>query len=205
MPAPLNTLTDNAQLLAGAGKIFVEVPDAEASPFDLVVADHLMHFTRPTLAYLAERAGLAIDAIRNDVLPKELTLLAHRGAAAAARPDAKLGAAIVEQHLGWLASVVASAAAARGKARSLGIFGSSISSMWLYGALSRDAAFFVDEDKSRIGGKADGRPILSIDDIPSGSTVYIPLIPSVAQRVRDKCRARQSDCEYIVPGDVYKI
>lgn len=202
MTEPLDVLSDNALLLSDNGKIFVEVPDLEASPFDVLVADHLMHFTRPTLAYLAARAGLVVETIRNDVLPKEITLVAHRGVAAPITPDADLGANILRQHLDWLNDVLASAKAAAETTNSFGIFGTSISSMWLYGALSNRAIFFVDEDESRIGGRIDGRPILAIADIPSGSTLYIPLVPSVAKRVMDKCRGRQSDCKYVVPANI---
>jgi len=202
MAEPLDALSGNSLLLSDKGKIFVEVPDFEASPFDLLVADHLMHFTRPTLAFLAVRAGLVIETIRNDVLPKEITLLAHRGVAAPILPDAALGANILRQHLGWLNDVLALAKAAAKTTNSFGIFGSSISSKWLDGALSKRADFFIDEDESRIGGRIDNRPILSIANIPSGSTLYIPLIPSVAKRVMDKCKGRQGDCRYVVPPDI---
>ena len=201
MTEPLDMLSGNASLVSDKGNIFVEVPDFEASPFDLLVADHLMHFTRPTLAFLAARAGLVIDAIRNDVLPKEITLVAHRGVAAPVLPDAALGANILRQHLGWLNVVLASAKSAVEMTNSFGIFGTAISSMWLDGALSGRADYFIDEDKSRIGGNIDGRPILSIANIPSGSTLFIPLVPSVAKRVMDKCKARQGDCKYVVPGN----
>ncbi len=202
MTKPLDTLSANALLLSDNGRIFVEVPDFEASPFDLLVADHLVHFTRPTLAFLATRAGLVIETIRNDILPKEITLLAHRGVAPPILPDATVGASILRQHLAWLNDVLSSAEEASETSHSFGIFGTSISSMWLNGALSNKASFFVDEDRSRIGGRIDERPILSLSNIPSGSTLYIPLIPSVAKRVMEKCRSWQSDCKYVTPADI---
>lgn len=201
MTEPLASLSENGSLLSAKGKIFVEVPDFEASPFDLLVADHLMHFTRATLAFLAARAGLMTTTLRNDVLPKELTMVAYRGETPPVRPDAATGASLLRRHLAWLNDVLAAAKGAVEPGRPFGIFGTSISSMWLHGALSKSATFFVDEDQSRVGSRIDGSPILSMADIPPGSTLYIPLIPSVAKRVMNKCKSRQSDCRYLVPAD----
>ena len=58
MPDPLATLQAAHRMLADGGKLLVQVPDLATSPFDLIVADHRMHFTAATLGHLAARAGL---------------------------------------------------------------------------------------------------------------------------------------------------
>jgi hypothetical protein len=68
----------------------------------------------------------------------------------------------------------------------IGIFGTSISGMWLFGPLREAVSFFVDEDPSRIGRDVAGRPILSPLDAPSGATVLVPLLPAVAARIGER-------------------
>ena len=183
MPDPMPTLRDAAALVADGGSLFVEVPDTGAWPFDLLVADHLAHFTPASLRYLAARAGLSTLALSNRVLTKEISFLGRPDAAAEAPlPDAAQGQRTVARALRWLEAV-------REQARSLaatrpfGIFGTSISGMWLYGELREAVDFFVDEDRSRVGRSYEGRPILAPAEAPAGSTVYIPLIPVVADNV----------------------
>jgi len=183
MPAPTQSLVQALRLLAAGGTLFVEVPDVETSPFDLIVADHLMHFSRVTLRYLASRVGCSVRILRNDVLPKEITFVAQLGASPAQKPDASQGADIARAGVDWLQRVIDAADAAAARGAPFGIFGTSISAMWLYGARPGRVAFFVDEDRTRIGRNIDGRPIVAPADIPAGATVFVPLVPAVAERV----------------------
>jgi hypothetical protein len=76
--------------------------------------------------------------------------------------------------------------------RPIGIFGTSISGMWLFGPLREAVSFFVDEDPSRIGRDVAGRPILSPLDAPSGATVLVPLLPTVAARIAQRYSAARA-------------
>jgi SAM-dependent methyltransferase len=183
MPEPLETLQESAGLLSDGGQVFVEIPNVETSLFDLLIADHMMHFSPAHLAYVAGRAGLKAEILRDDVLPKEITMLASRGKGDAPLPDAQRGKSLVEGHIDWLSRVIEAARAAAEEATSFGIFGTSISGMWLYGALRDRVSFFVDEDVSRLGGAYDGRPILSPENAPVGSTVFMPFNPNAAASV----------------------
>ena len=183
MPAPAKMLSEAADLLNNTGKLFVEIPDVETSPFDLIVADHLMHFSRATLRLLAERAGFSVRVLRNDMLPKENTLIAERGAVTPARPDAAAGIALVKRNVGWLHAVVDLAVKTASSAKSFGLFGTSISATWLSGVLIEKISFFVDEDETRIGKTVYGRPIIAPRDIPKEAAVFAPLIPGVAEKL----------------------
>jgi trans-aconitate methyltransferase len=182
MPEPSRTLKEAASLLTDSGKLFVEIPDVETSPFDLVVADHLMHFSRATLRLLVERAGFSVQVLRNDILPKENTLVAVRETIRPAEADASAGIALVKRNVNWLGAVVALATKAASSG-TFGLFGTSISSTWLYGSLHEKIAFFVDEDESRVGKSVDGRPIVAPKDMPKDGVVFVPLIPAVAEKV----------------------
>jgi SAM-dependent methyltransferase len=183
MPDPLAALRDAAGLLNEGGRLFVEIPNAAISPFDLLVADHLLHFSPDHLGYLAGRAGLSISILRDDLVPKEITLLAVRGGELRARPAPEATTEIVRCNVGWLAAMLAESREVAGRARSFGLFGTAISGMWLYGALRGKVSFFVDEDMSRVGNSFEGIPILSPAQAPAGSTVFVPLLPEVARRV----------------------
>jgi len=183
MPYPGKTLAEALRLLSDDGVFFVEIPDVETSPFDLIVADHLGHFSRATLRYLFERNGFSVQVVRNDLLPKENTLLARRGSVDAKLSDAAQGIFLAKRNVAWLHMVIDRARQAASRSLQFGIFGTSISGTWLFGALREDIAFFVDEDKTRVGQKLEGRPIISPSEVPKGADVFVPLIPSVAEKV----------------------
>lgn len=182
MPAPLSTLNAAARLLDDQGNVFIEVPDIETSPFDLLVADHLCHFSLDTLRYLAGRAGLAATTATTSVLGKEITFIGRSGHDAAPKPVAAAGFRTARATVSWLQSVIDRAQALSNDGP-FGIFGTSISGMWLYGALGGRIDFFVDEDKSRIGRLYEGKPILAPQDAPARATVYVPLTPTVSEKV----------------------
>jgi 2-polyprenyl-3-methyl-5-hydroxy-6-metoxy-1,4-benzoquinol methylase len=183
MPDPLAALRDAAGLLNKDGRLFIEIPNAAISPFDLLIADHLLHFSPAHLGYLASRAGLSVSILLDDLVPKEITLLAELGGELRARPAPAATSEIVRSNVAWLAAMLAEAREAAGRAKTFGVFGTAISGMWLYGALRDKVAFFVDEDMSRVGNFFEGIPILSPAQAPAGSTIFVPLLPEVARRV----------------------
>jgi 2-polyprenyl-3-methyl-5-hydroxy-6-metoxy-1,4-benzoquinol methylase len=192
MPAPHDTLTASRARLVDGGHLLIEVPDLETSPFDIAVADHRSHFTRATLGYLASRAGATAGTLRNDLLPKEITFLGGFGnGKPAPKPNPADGRALAEATVRWLGEVQAAAEAAA-KSKPFGIFGTSISGMWLYGALRDRVEFFVDEDRSRIGQSYEERPILAPDNAPAGSTVFVPLAPRIAEKVAARLSGKQA-------------
>jgi SAM-dependent methyltransferase len=183
MPAPYETVRASRDHLALRGMLFIEVPDLETSPFDILVADHRMHFTRATLGRLAARAGMDTVALTNEVLPKEITFLGRRAdGAASQRSDPQAGRQLVEATVAWLLAIQKAAQSAA-RAGQFGIFGTSIAGMSLYGAMRDQVEFFVDEDRTRIGQSFDGRPILGPEAAPAGATVYVPLAPPIARAV----------------------
>jgi hypothetical protein len=197
MPAPLAALRDAAHLLEPGGKLFIEIPNVVTSPFDVLIPDHLLHFSPAHLKYLAGRAGLDVSVLRDDLLPKEITLLAGRGDRLVQRPSPAVTREIVKANVSWLASVLAEARQAAARTPSFGLFGTSISGMWLYGALREKVSFFIDEDESRVGNGFEGIPILAPSQAPPGSTVFVPLVPEVARRVA--ARHGGSDVRYVEP------
>jgi len=185
MPVPLAMLRNAVDLLDKDGTLFIEVPDVETSPFDLLVADHMMHFTCETLGSLAARAGVNISVLVNDLAPKENTLLGRRGAQTkpALKPDH--GIHIARTTVRWLTDVVAQVRALT-KDSQIGIFGTSVAGMAFYGAFRDRVGFFVDEDPARIGKTYDGKPVLSPAQTPKGQPVFVALPPERATRLVER-------------------
>jgi SAM-dependent methyltransferase len=182
--APIDILRQLGKLLNPDGQIFVQVPNAAENPFDLVVADHMSHFSPETLAGALDAAGLLSGPIRTDVVAKELTYLSNVRPVgltrAGERGDQKVKA---DANLIWLRHQLEAAKTVVASGRRLGIFGSSIAATWLLSGLGDSIDFFVDEDPARIGRKMEGRPILSVAEVPSDATVFVPLIPRIAETV----------------------
>ncbi|MGA2892829.1 MAG: class I SAM-dependent methyltransferase [Xanthobacteraceae bacterium] len=185
MPVPLEALTDAAGLIEPGGMLFVEVPDVETSPFDLLVADHLMHFSRASLGAMAARAGIAPTLLTNDLVPKEITLLGARTAPGKADCDPERGLRLARSTVAWLRDVMTQIAAVA-KNSQIGIFGTSVAGMAFYGAFRDRVGFFVDEDPARIGKFYDGKPVIAPNDAPGDIPVFMALPPERARNSAER-------------------
>jgi 2-polyprenyl-3-methyl-5-hydroxy-6-metoxy-1,4-benzoquinol methylase len=186
-PDPVAMLRSLRGLIARGGRMFVQVNNAERTPFDLVVADHLCHFTPQSLPYLVARSGLGAGSLRTDWVNKELSLLTSDSAPPAGpqSEDAAAATARVRRDVDWLANVLEhartlSARAGRGR---FGVFGTSVAATWLASGLGDAIDFYVDEDPARRGRAHLGRPIVTPDAVAAGSTVYLAFIGDVAARI----------------------
>jgi SAM-dependent methyltransferase len=202
---PLTALRELRTKLRQGGWIFVEVPNAEATPFDLIIAETVSHFTRHDMARLLERARLGATVIADNWVTKELSVVALPEKAAVSLPTAPSPAAVIERvakQIAWLQAVVGGARQAAREARgdAFGLFGSSIAAAWLYGQLSKEVAFFVDEDPSREGASLFGRPIIKPEELPAKAVVYVPLIPKIARLVAE--RLTRSNARLELPPDI---
>jgi 2-polyprenyl-3-methyl-5-hydroxy-6-metoxy-1,4-benzoquinol methylase len=191
-PDPIEVLRDVGKKIAPGGRLFVEVPNSDSNPFDLVIADHMMHFTPPTLRALAVRAGFAADCLSTTWVAKELSLTARRSEP---QTDDELHSnpsftALhrVRDQVNWLGRFVNSSREASATARSFGLFGTSIAATWLSSFLGDSISFFVDEDPNRAGGTYLGRPVIHPREVPQGSVVYLALIPEIAERMQLRLR-----------------
>jgi 2-polyprenyl-3-methyl-5-hydroxy-6-metoxy-1,4-benzoquinol methylase len=172
-----------AAKLAPGGVVFVQVPDAQRNPFDLLIADHISHFTAATATRLVEAAGFRVLASSQSWVVKEISLMAGRdGQPAPQRPAA--GVSDTTAALDWLFQIRAAARGALAAARGpFGIFGSSIAATWLAHELGCAMDFFVDEDPGRQGRLFMGRPVMSPSQVPPGSVVFIGIGGGVATTV----------------------
>lgn len=201
--SPQDLLGRLKPILAREGVLFIQVPNCAVTPFDLVIADHLSHFTLATLQALCARAGYETLIASDALLPKELSWIG-RPWAYPFRETIEEAAADVIKRVEWqIAWLEAQVTAARNLAKTcarFGIFGTSISGTWLAGAVGEGLAFFVDEDPARAAGEHMGVPVYPPDMVPADSHVFVPLLPKTATAVA--ARLSGSSIAYHVPPDV---
>jgi SAM-dependent methyltransferase len=184
-PAPHQTLQE-LRPAVGSGKLFIEVCNVEENPFDILVADHLMHFSPRTLARLLQRCGLEPVLQSTEWVTKEISVVAQAsvpkpGLAADAPSDyAAQTCQRITAYVDWLDGLRTAAHALAGGQRPFGVFGTSIAATWLGTQLGAKVSFYVDEDSSRIGRMHLGAPIVGPADVPHDSVVYLALSPRIA-------------------------
>ncbi len=188
---PLQTLRSLGRIATREGRLFIEVCNVEENPFDLLVADHLTHFSPATLALAVNRAGYAVARVATDWVRKEISLLATRdermdvpaspAAAAGKRTYQNIAASVA-----WLDTLISNARACASRASSFGIFGTSIAGTWLATALDRHVEFFVDEDPNRVGREYMGKAVLAPQDVPGESSIFLALAPTLAQAIKER-------------------
>ena len=187
-PSPADALRQIRALTDG-GTLFVQVCNVEENPFDVLVADHLMHFSPDSLTRLLARTGFRVGQLATGWVPKEISLTARRGTAPAVAPDpdrAQVRYRQIGGYVAWLKELTDLGRRLAGENRPLAIFGTSIAATWLGSQLADGIQFFVDEDPSRAGRTHLGKPILPPADVPDGCTVYLALAPSVATMIASR-------------------
>ena len=167
------------------GKILIEVPDLERSPFDLLIADHRTHFSTETLKTLLLRTGYTIYSSDVACIPKEITTLAE---VKTDRFDSFVPPFCNDRHvaldnLSWLELLLD---AFRSEKSQVGIFGSSISATWLASTLGELVQFFVDEDQNRVGGHHLGLPILNLKSAPPDVRILVPMRYDIASKIAQR-------------------
>jgi SAM-dependent methyltransferase len=195
-PDPLATLRDLLGKIAPGGRLFVEVPNAEANPFDYVIADHMMHFSPSSLSILADYAGFGIDCLSTNWVAKELSMTAQprkNSAVANGQPSESKAAELVFRQIDWLHRFVQAASEALADSGSFGLFGTSIAATWLCSILGDGVSFFVEEDASRVGRRHMGRPVISPIEVAPGSVVFMALTPQIATRIAGRLGSAPTD------------
>ena len=179
---PKHFIREFARRLKPTGVIFLQCPNVLANPFDLLIHDHVSHFTPDHLIEMVEKAGLGPLALLSAMDEKENSLVAGPGVIGRSH-ERTSDVALLERQTGVLDQVFGFYNALSAHAGKVGIFGTSIAGTWLVNSAERKPDFFVDEDQSRIGRKYYDRPIIAPGDVPQGAKVFVPLAPGVAREV----------------------
>lgn len=196
---PVETLTTIRSYLKPGGGLFIQVPNVKESPFDILIADHLFHFSPESLYNVLYLAGFTVICLRTDVVAKEISLFAVPNLQKSnSRMDInwqeiKL---LINQYIKANFQFIADTEQMQRQGE-FAIFGTSISATWLYSYFS-NVSFFLDEDPSRIGKTHFNKPIYFPKEI-YGKTIpiSIPLPTAIAEQIISRHFQRQE--EFIVP------
>lgn len=193
--------TINATLSPG-GVVLIVVPHWPRNPFDLLIADHVTHFSKLTLANTVRLSGLDVVEIYDDAIDKELILVAR----SANGPPSNLvipsydGREELEQlksSVYWLQELVAWADQ-YSKSRSIGVFGTALAATWLVHASVTSFSFFVDEDPQRACATYDSRPVYLPADVPDSEGILVPAPYEIAENIASRLCAAYGT-RYIAP------
>ena len=192
-PSPRQALIDLKPKIAPHGVLFVQVVDCRRNPFDMIIADHILHFDRQMLGFLAKLAGYRAVILRDDWVLKELSLVGApvvEDFSAAEAPVGGVQAARerVRLQLQWLDEMVDAAQRSARAAKAFGVFGTSIAGTWITGLLGDRIDFYVNEDPSFAGQSFMGKPVFHPRQVASGSTVFLALSPALATPIAARLR-----------------
>lgn len=183
---PLQMLQTLRKKIAPGGQFFVEVNNAAKTPFDLVVADHLSHFTPTSLTQMMQKAGFRVTVAKTDWVNKEISLLAvpDQQPQDATHEESRLALARTTNDVAWLSRMLEHANDSADA--NFGIFGTSVAATWLASGLGDAVRFFVDEDPAREGRSHMGKPILKPAEIPANAVVYLAFLPAVSAAIANR-------------------
>jgi SAM-dependent methyltransferase len=191
VPNPVTALRTLGGLLAPGGRLFFSVPDWSQNTGDLLVADHINHFTRPSILRAVHDAGLTIDEVDADALPSAFVVTCH----VAATPSDAASAAEVARAAGE-ASATASALAtacsgldaafAANGARKAAVYGAGFYGAFLMTRMTGrvPVARCLDSNRHLWGQTLFGVPIGAPDSLPmDAEVVYVGLNPARAKAI----------------------
>jgi 2-polyprenyl-3-methyl-5-hydroxy-6-metoxy-1,4-benzoquinol methylase len=201
VPDPTAFLRPLLAHLAPGGRLVVIVPNIRQNPIDLLIADHCSHFDVHSLDHVLRESGLTATDMTARAIPKELIAIAEPANGAAGTPwsmEVEVPPArLCRDYFHLFDGVREHARAVRAEVSSFGIMGSSIAAAWVAHEVDGEVAFFADEDASRFGQRLMGRPILRLDQVPAGATVFIPMSGTVAETIIARARALPIDFRYL--------
>lgn len=200
VPNPRKFLAELGDKLEFGGLLVIEVPAFLRNPFDLLIADHITHFSKATILQPIRAAGYESVIVSDDWIPKELTVVArkaHRSTSVARSPSESALQPLLTR-VRWLSAVVSMATGLSVSSR-LGLFGTSIAATWLFEELAGEVDFFVDEDPNRAGRMYMDRPVYLPNDVPAGSQVFVALPPGFVEPVKARLERHSLKFKLILP------
>lgn len=189
VPDPVAFVRTISVLLRPGGSLLMSMPDAFSNPGDMTVADHLNHFSEPSLRHVLSQGGFSLRTIDRTSFPGAFFVVATRACADAELP-ATLSAADAARQAREICDFWAQAAARldreaqRFTGRKAAIYGAGFYGSWINSriAVSVDLQAFLDRNPSLQGGPHFGVPVLAPEKIPDDIEVlFVGLNPLKAR------------------------
>ena len=189
-------------LLRPGGVFHFIVPNVYANIADFVVADHINHFSAPSIGALLARHGFRAESIDDQVHDAAFVVVARRDDAAPAPAGTYAGTSVAmpcsevvvarqrcaEMGRFWSSAATSIRAFEAGRPDSarLAIYGAGFYGNFIASSLARPARVecFVDQNVHLQGRQMFDRPIVAPDQLPSAiDSVLVGLNPRVARSI----------------------
>jgi SAM-dependent methyltransferase len=195
---PVGALRSLAGLLASGGRIFFSVPDWTQNTGDLLVADHVNHFTAASIRRLAGEAGLAIDDLDSTALPSAFAVICRVGEAVA--PMSKSDIEATAAHARSAATAFETAChrldqvIRTNATRTTAVYGAGFYGAFLLARMAGhiEAVCCLDNNRHLWGKTLFDVPIAAPDALPASvDVVYVGLNPARARQIAASVPALQ--------------
>ena len=190
---PIIVLKKLSLLLRPGGHLVAIVPSFERVHTDLFFFEHCSHFTSSTLNLTLLSAGLnVIGTLREGLAPIEIGAIGkrpHNTLTNALTWSSKLPVRII----GHIEKYNLSSDTER-----IGLFGVGGAGLYLSQAVSPMFSFLVDDDLNKQGKLHAGKPIISVQMIPNGGTVFVAFNnPEASMQMKTRLQGRRPDVHFV--------
>lgn len=172
--------------LTPKGHLLIQVPYVAKGAFDLVIADHIWHFTKKSLVNLLTKANFTTVYIGNDIIEKELTLLTMPGIAADHHLPTVDERQQGQEAIDWLVQYKSFLDEMRNTANAVVVYGTGPAAAWAGHVLGAKVVAYLDDDPARQGSTFNDKPVLSPSELEKGMPVIAPFPDYQAQWIADK-------------------
>jgi 2-polyprenyl-3-methyl-5-hydroxy-6-metoxy-1,4-benzoquinol methylase len=184
---PLNYLYSLKKYLKKDGLLFIQVPDAENSPIDFLITDHVTHFTKNTLQSLAEKSGYELVFMSNNVVKKEISMIIKLNSKSNSTPHINNNVVecrnMIIKNFSWLNKLIKTSSMIKNTEENYGIYGTSNATVWLLESEDLNPSFFVDDDVNRQGKLFLNKPVISKSEIPINAKVILPFVNEIVENI----------------------
>ena len=184
---PAETLRLLAALLAPAGKLYLSVPNSVANPGDLLVVDHLSHFSKGSLNNALLIAGLRPTVINETDFPGALLACCEPSKTTKAVEYPPEAASLRKTAGAWQTTCENLVQAAKlNSNKKAAIYGAGFYGSYIRTVLNdrENIGCFIDANPHLQGAEHLGLPVISPETIPDDiSVVYAGLNPLKARQI----------------------
>lgn len=184
---PLSMLRELRSLLKRNGQLFLTVPNVLANPGDLLVADHINHFTEASLHAAFSTAGLRIETVAVNEFRGAFVVVARAGDQQEAEHCADVTDELKKLARFWRdATAHVRSAAEKYAGRKAAIYGAGFYGSFIANCLGQNDGLvcFVDRNRHLHGQSHFGQPICGPEELPAEvSVVYAGLNPKQARLI----------------------
>jgi SAM-dependent methyltransferase len=187
---PQGFVRDIGALLRPGGSLLLSMPDVDANPGDLVVADHLNHFSEVSLRRILAASGFRTTTVDRTSFPGAFFLVATKTEDVDRNADDHAAVALAARRaqdicVFWRqASDRIAQEAERWRGAKAAIYGAGFYGSWLYGKVGSAVrvSAFLDRNPKLRGATHFGLPVMLPEDIAAETEVlFIGLNPLKAR------------------------